>query len=99
MAVPRARVLDLIKVQCRVFHTTYNPSGLRMGTRILNERLKGAAVASYYPPRIGTIKQLRSLYPEYDVMDEDEEDWVEHLNIARSRGKGPPKKKRTAAGK
>jgi hypothetical protein len=31
-------------------------------------------------------------------MDEDEEDWLEHLNVARSRGKAPPKKKRTAAG-
>lgn len=31
-------------------------------------------------------------------MDEKEEDWLEHLNVARSRGKAPPKKKRTAAG-
>jgi hypothetical protein len=69
-----------------------------MGSRILHERLKGDAVASYYPPRIGTIKQLRSLYPEFTVIDEKEEDWVEHLTIAKSRGKENPKKKRTAAG-
>lgn len=69
-----------------------------MGTRILHQRLRGPAVASYYPPRIGTISQLRSLYPEHEVMDEEEEDWVEHLNVATSRGKGAPKKKRTAAG-
>lgn len=31
-------------------------------------------------------------------MDEDEEDWIEALNVARSRGKQPPKKKKTAAG-
>jgi hypothetical protein len=56
-------------------------------------------VASYYPPRIATIKQLRSLYPQHEIIDEDEEDWLEHHNVARSRGKGTPKKKRTAAGK
>jgi hypothetical protein len=32
-------------------------------------------------------------------MDEQEEDWLEHLNVMKSRGKGAPKKKRTAAGK
>jgi hypothetical protein len=42
---------------------------------------------------------LRSLYPEHQIIDEDEEDWLEHLNVAKSRGKGAPKKKRTAAGK
>lgn len=64
----------------------------------MRQRLKGASVASYYPPRIGTISQLRSLYPEHELLDEDEEDWLEHLNVARSRGKAVPKKKRTAAG-
>lgn len=64
----------------------------------MRQRLKGASVASYYPPRIGTIAQLRSLYPEYTLLDDDEEDWLEHLNVARSRGKVVPKKKRTAAG-
>lgn len=64
----------------------------------MRQRLKGASVASYYPPRIGTIAQLRSLYPENELLDEEEEDWLEHLNVARSRGKSVPKKKRTAAG-
>lgn len=70
-----------------------------MGSRILHQRLKGPSVAEYYPPRIGTISQLRSLYPQYTLIDEEEEDWLEHLNVAKSRGKGAPKKKRTAAGK
>lgn len=64
----------------------------------MHQRLKGASVASYYPPRIGTIAQLRSLYPQHELTDEAEEDWIEHLNVARSRGKAVPKKKRTAAG-
>ncbi|KAJ4302771.1 hypothetical protein N0V90_001662 [Kalmusia sp. IMI 367209] len=84
MAVPRSRVLDLMK-------------RIRLGSRILHQRLKGPSVASYYPPRIGTIPQLRKLYPNFEIIDEKEEDWLEHLNVARSRGKAPPKKKRTAA--
>ncbi|KAF1915571.1 mitochondrial ribosomal subunit S27-domain-containing protein [Ampelomyces quisqualis] len=97
MAVPRSRILDLIRAQCRVFNTTYNPERLRLGSRILHQRLKGPQVAAYYPPRIGTTKQLRALYPHYEILDEDEEDWLEHLQVARSRGKATPKKKRTAA--
>jgi len=86
-----------MRVQCRVFDTSYNPERLRAGTRILHQRLRGPAVVSYYPPRIGTIRQLRSLYPEHELFDDDEEDWVEHLNLANSRGKGAPKKRRSAA--
>ncbi len=87
------------QVQCRVFNTTYNPQRIRLGSRILHQRLKGPSVASYYPPRVGTISQLRKLYPENELVDEDEENWIEHHAIAKSRGKGVPKKKRTAAGK
>ena len=32
------------------------------------------------------------------MYDEKEEDRLEHIQIAKSRGKGTPKKKRTAAG-
>ncbi|KAL7771616.1 hypothetical protein CFE70_001563 [Pyrenophora teres f. teres 0-1] len=49
MAVARHRVLDLMRVQCNVFNTTYNPERIRLGSRILHQRLKGPAVASYYP--------------------------------------------------
>ncbi|KAF2205588.1 hypothetical protein GQ43DRAFT_453044 [Delitschia confertaspora ATCC 74209] len=97
MAVPRSRVLDLMRTQCRIFNTTYNPERLRLGTKILHQRLKGPSIASYYPPRIGTIKQLRRLYPEYDISDEKEDEWIEHLQVQTSRGKAPPKKKKTAA--
>ncbi|OCK89629.1 uncharacterized protein K441DRAFT_667242 [Cenococcum geophilum 1.58] len=97
MSVARSRVLDLLKVQCRVFNTTFNPERLRLGNKVLHQRLRGPSVAAYYPPRVGTVQDLRKLYPEYDVPDDAEDDWLEHLQIAKSRGKGPPKKKRTAA--
>jgi hypothetical protein len=41
---------------------------------------------------------LQRLYPGFETYNEHEEDRLEHLQIAKSRGKGAPKKKRTAAG-
>jgi hypothetical protein len=41
---------------------------------------------------------LQRLYPAFETYNEHEEDRLEHLQIAKSRGKGAPKKKRTAAG-
>lgn len=34
-----------------------------------------------------------------ETWDDDEEDRLEHLALAKQRGKGAPKKKRTADGK
>ena len=55
-------------------------------------------MAAYYPRRMGTIKELQKAYPDYEIFDEAEEDRQEKVRIAKARGKGPPKKKRTAAG-
>lgn len=46
-----------------------------------------------------TIKDLRKAYPELETWNEKEEDRLESVAITKARGKGPPKKKRTAAGK
>ncbi|KAI0205648.1 mitochondrial ribosomal subunit S27-domain-containing protein [Astrocystis sublimbata] len=109
--IPRARLLQLMKAQCQIFSTTYNPEGIRMGNKVLRQRLRGPALASYYPgrgPTINTIaKEFRSLELE---TENEEEDWrLEHIEgqvnpmllaslSRRSRGKGAPKKKRTAPG-
>ncbi|KAL1302550.1 hypothetical protein AAFC00_002932 [Neodothiora populina] len=97
MAVPRSRILDLVKTQCRVFNTTFNPEGLRLGNKILRQRLKGPSLAAYYPRRVVTFKDLQKAYPKFETYDDFEEDRVEHVQITKSRGKGAPKKKRTAA--
>ncbi|TKX25885.1 hypothetical protein C1H76_1729 [Elsinoe australis] len=95
MATPLTRLQTLIQTQCRIFNTIYNPSRLRTGNKILRQRLKGPSLAAYYPRRIATIKDLAKAYPEYEVIDEDEDDRLENVQITKSRGKGPPKKKRT----
>lgn len=119
MAIPRSRVLDLMKVhnaaspppllatptnpvlhqvQCRIFNTTFNPTAERLGNKVLRQRLRGPALAAYYPRRVATFKDFKSLYPGFETFDDFEEDRLEHLQIAKSRGKGAPKKKKSAAG-
>ncbi|KAI9883621.1 MAG: hypothetical protein M1823_004609 [Watsoniomyces obsoletus] len=96
MAVPRSRILDLMKVQCRIFAASFNPQGLRTGNKVLRQRLKGPAMAAYYPRRPAGIRDLRKLFPQLETWDEHEEERLESLQIAKSKGKGHPKKKRTA---
>ncbi|KAI0181880.1 mitochondrial ribosomal subunit S27-domain-containing protein [Hypoxylon sp. FL1284] len=93
-AVPRARLLSLMKTQCEVFSTTYNPDGIRMGNKILRQRLKGPTLAKYYPPRLPTVNTLAKEFKKYhlETIDEVAEDRLEHLAGVKSRGKGAPKK-------
>ncbi|KAI4203871.1 MAG: hypothetical protein LQ350_001493 [Teloschistes chrysophthalmus] len=99
MSVPKSRILDLMKVQCRIFSMTFNPTSTRTGNKILRQRLKGPSVASYYPRRAATIKDLTNLYPDLQTWDEDEEERLEFLAYKKARGKGAPKKKKSAGGK
>ncbi|KAF4303619.1 Ribosomal protein S27/S33 mitochondrial [Botryosphaeria dothidea] len=94
MSVPRSRVIDLLRAQCKVFNTVFNPTGARLGTKVLRERLKGPSVASYYPRRIGTFNDLAKLYPEWEGLDVVEWDRQEKVAALKARGKGTPKKKR-----
>ncbi|OBT85740.1 hypothetical protein VE02_05258 [Pseudogymnoascus sp. 03VT05] len=97
MSVARSRVVDLMKTQCKIFSTTFNPEGVRTGNKILRQRLKGPAVAAYYPRKVATLDHLRKAYPQLKTWNDDEEDRLEVVAIIKARGKGAPKKKRTAA--
>lgn len=88
-----------LQTQCKIFSTTFNPEGVRTGNKILRQRLRGPALAAYYPRKVVTINDLRKAYPELLTWNEEEEARLENVAITKSRGKGPPKKKRTAAGK
>lgn len=50
-----------------------------MGNKILRQRLRGPALASYYPRRIVTIKDLQREFPDFTIINEEEEDRLEHL--------------------
>ncbi|KAK2072588.1 hypothetical protein P8C59_006933 [Phyllachora maydis] len=99
MSVPRARLLELQKLQCQIFSTTFNPQGVRTGNKILRQRLKGPALASYYPRRVVTFQDLQKKLNRIGLLVEDEReiDRQEHLEGVKSRGKGAPKKKKGPA--
>jgi hypothetical protein len=77
---PFSLILPLSKIQvfssqlsASIFNTTFNPSNVRTGNKVLRQRLKGAALAEYYPPRVVTIRDMRRLWPKMKIPDEDEE--------------------------
>jgi small subunit ribosomal protein S33 len=86
------------QLQSTIFGTTYNPNRLRLGNKILRQRLKGPQLASYYPRKSATVQDVLHEFKKFDLegWDEKEEDRLESLQIAKMRGKGAPKKKRTA---
>ncbi|KFH41608.1 Mitochondrial 37S ribosomal protein-like protein [Hapsidospora chrysogenum ATCC 11550] len=95
MSVPRARLLDLMKAQCHVFATTYNPEGVRMGNKVLRQRLRGPSLAAYYPRKVATIKDVKRIFgPHLTTWDDAEEDRFEYIEELKQRGKSNPKKKR-----
>lgn len=120
MAVPRSRIVDLMKVrsedhvprrsphpltslssfqvQCRIFNTVFNPTAERTGNKVLRQRLKGPSFSAYYPRRVVTFKDLQRVYPQWEMYDEAEEDRTEHVAMLKARGKGAPKKAKSAAG-
>ena len=68
------------QAQCQVFATTFNPEGVRMGNKVLRQRLKGPAVAAYYPRKIATIKDVkREFGPVLATWDDAEEDRFEYI--------------------
>ncbi|KAK4250132.1 mitochondrial ribosomal subunit S27-domain-containing protein [Corynascus novoguineensis] len=81
MSVPRARLLDLMRARCELFATTFNPEGIRTGNKILRQRLKGPALASYYPRKIVTFRQFQDAFKplELEVDNEEEIDRLEHI--------------------
>ncbi|KAJ5556914.1 hypothetical protein N7504_010539 [Penicillium tannophilum] len=95
----QGRLLDLVKSQCRIFSLNFNPQRLRLGNKILRQRLRGPALAAWYPKQEVSFRDLQNTYKPLGLttFDEAEDDREEAIQIAKLRGKGRPKKKRTAA--
>ncbi|ODV98168.1 hypothetical protein PACTADRAFT_185414 [Pachysolen tannophilus NRRL Y-2460] len=98
----RQRLLELQKLSCEIFQTTFNPTNQRTGSKILSKRLIGPTVANYYGnPDFLKFKDVAKLYKNEDfkLVDPREE---YRLNLAASRkrrGKGAPTKKKEASSK
>lgn len=61
----------------QVFNTTFNPTNLRTGNKVLRQRLRGPALLDYYLKRGPTIKDMKKMWPEMRFVDEDEEQRVQ----------------------
>ncbi|KAF2669065.1 hypothetical protein BT63DRAFT_478948 [Microthyrium microscopicum] len=96
MATPKSRILDLLRLRSQIFNTNFNPLHERLGNKILRQRLKGPALAEYYPPRVHPSVELRKAFPNWKVGDEHEDQRLANIENRKRRGKGTPKK-RTAA--
>ncbi|KAL9110841.1 MAG: hypothetical protein Q9227_004641 [Pyrenula ochraceoflavens] len=70
VSVSRSRILDLQKRQ-------------RLGNKVLRQRLKGPALAQYYPRRSVTHRDLVDAFKHLDLVtwDEEEEDRLEALQM------------------
>lgn len=92
MAVPAARLQQLLKLRSTVFQTQWNPTHERTGLKYLRSSLKGPAMMDYYPPRTPTMATLNREIPGFNVVDHLEEQRLKDVEARRKRGKGPPKK-------
>jgi hypothetical protein len=88
----------LSQLQASIFNTNFNPLRQRLGNKVLRQRLKGTALAEYYPPRIRVVQELRREYPEWEVDDDKEDIRLDGIQLRKIRGKGAPKKRRTKEG-
>jgi small subunit ribosomal protein S33 len=54
-----------------------------MGNKILRQRLKGPALAAYYPRKMATIQDLQRAYADlpFEIYDEKEEDRFEKIKM------------------
>jgi small subunit ribosomal protein S33 len=89
------RMMALKQLQCSIFSTTFNPTSARTGAKYLKGRLRGPSMVEYYPKTM-SFRDINRLYPELDLVDEDEETRILDLMARKARGKGPPPKAKKA---
>lgn len=89
---PAKSLAALAQLRCKIFGSTYNPTGVRTGAKFLRQPLVGGAMLRYYPP-ILKLRSLRAVVPEIGHLMAPEER-QRFADVARKRlmGKGAPKK-------
>ncbi|KAH9842459.1 mitochondrial ribosomal subunit S27-domain-containing protein [Rhodofomes roseus] len=96
-AVNPSRLAALTRLRCAVFQTSYNPTGVRTGAKYLRARLRGPSMAEYYPPVLTVAKFNRMSHGEFKIDDRHEAQRLADIEEAKRRGKGAPKKAKSAA--
>ncbi|KAJ5763171.1 hypothetical protein N7533_001852 [Penicillium manginii] len=77
------RILELVKTQCRIFSLNFNPQRLRLGNKILRQRLRGPALAAWYPKKDVSFRDLQNTYKPLGLttFDEAEDDREEAIQM------------------
>jgi Mitochondrial ribosomal subunit S27 len=79
------RLVTLNKERSIIWNQFHNPTGLRMGNKILRMKLTANAVKDYYPPKIRPTPRLMSrLFPGFSYDDETrnhKEEMIEAYNF------------------
>ncbi|CAB4256096.1 similar to Saccharomyces cerevisiae YGR215W RSM27 Mitochondrial ribosomal protein of the small subunit [Maudiozyma barnettii] len=98
MSIPKERLLKLAEISAKIFDQNFNPSGMRTGSKVLSKRLKGPSVAAYYGnPDFVKFKNLKTLFPDSEFIDEEEQYRLSKVEGLKRRGKGAPKKTKKGA--
>ncbi|KAI0657180.1 mitochondrial ribosomal subunit S27-domain-containing protein [Cubamyces menziesii] len=95
-AVAPSRLAALTKLRCEIFQTAYNPTSVRTGAKYLRARLRGPSMIHYYPDTL-TVAEFNRMPGGFKIQD-----WAEYQRLAdveekKRRGKGAPRKAKTAA--
>lgn len=75
--------LPRLQTQCRIFSLNFNPQRLRLGNKILRQRLRGPALAAWYPKQEVSFRDLQNTYKPLGLttFDEAEDDREEAIQM------------------
>lgn len=76
-------VLTTNQAQCRLFDLNYNPEGIRLGNKVLRQRLRGPVLAAYYPRKTVAFRDLQDTFLPFDLetWDDFQEDREEAIQM------------------
>ena len=83
MAILLSNVNAPWQAQCRIFSHTFNPGHLRLGNKVLRQRLRGPALVSWYPKKTVSLKDLKNEIRPLGLttFDEDEDEREEGIQM------------------
>lgn len=94
-SVAPSRLAALTRLRSIIFQTSYNPTSQRTGAKYLKRRLRGPSMIEYYPNQL-SFSALNKDFPGLDLVDEYEEQRLQDVADKKKRGKGAPKKAKSA---
>lgn len=72
-----------LQTQCRIFSLNFNPQRLRLGNKVLRQRLRGPTLAAWYPKKDVSFRDLQTKYKRLGLttFDEAEDDRQEAIQM------------------